>query len=101
MARSHWGRVFAGMSTQHAPARQSPCVIRYLPSAHGIIWHYAPRSDETNDVQGCYAALLPAAKLGSGGEVGPLLNAVLRQFSGLDTVAADSEVRHAIPVCTA
>ena len=44
-------------------------------------------------VQGCYAALLPASKLGPGGEVGPLLNAVLRQFSGLDTPAGDSDVR--------
>ena len=44
------------------------------------------------NVQGCYAALLPAAKLGPGAEVGPLLNAVLRQFSGLVTSAADSEV---------
>ncbi len=47
------------------------------------------------NVQGCYAALLPAAKLGPGGEVGPLLNTVLRQMSGLDTAAADSEVRNA------
>jgi hypothetical protein len=36
--------------------------------------------------------MLPAAKLGSGAEVGPLLNAVLSQFSGLVTNAADSEV---------
>lgn len=44
--------------------------------------------------QGCHAALLQPRELGAGAGVGDALNAVLRQFSGLDTDASDMEVRH-------
>lgn len=42
-------------------------------------------------LQGCYAALLGSRDLQPGGSVAPALQAILRNFSGLNTEADDMQ----------